>query len=133
MGYLKTEVEELPHPCDKPFQDLGGGTIYFPVGKCGDITIFFQHYKTFNEAKSKWDERKTRINFDNIYLILVDTFCTKEIVEDFFNLDFKNKLFITGNKDLLINENCFLLDLEDKAWYEVNFYAFDFRKWFLRG
>lgn len=30
----------------------------FPTGKLGDIEIRFNHYKTFDEAVAKWDERK---------------------------------------------------------------------------
>ena len=34
----------------------------YPIGKLGDIKIYFQHYKSFEEAKVKWDERKKRVN-----------------------------------------------------------------------
>lgn len=41
-----------------------------PVGKIDDVEIVFVHYKTFEEAKEKWDKRKKRINFDNLYIML---------------------------------------------------------------
>lgn len=43
-----------------------------PTAYCGDVLIHFNHYKTENEAASKWDERKKRINRDNLYIICSD-------------------------------------------------------------
>ena len=37
-----------------------------------DIEIHFNHYISFEEAKNKWDERKRRINYDNIYIVMYD-------------------------------------------------------------
>lgn len=38
----------------------------FPVGLLDDIVICFQHYESYTQAKQKWDERKQRIEWDNI-------------------------------------------------------------------
>lgn len=46
------------------------GNKEYPVGMLGDIKIHFLHYKTFNEAKTKWEERKNRIDKDNMIFIL---------------------------------------------------------------
>lgn len=43
-----------------------------PVGKLGDMTIHFTHYKSNEEALEKWEARKKRINYDNLYIILND-------------------------------------------------------------
>ena len=37
----------------------------YPTGMLGDIEIRFNHYSTFDEAVSKWNERKKRVNWDN--------------------------------------------------------------------
>ena len=42
----------------------------YPVAKLEDITIYFVHYKTFEEAVNKWNERKKRIDFNNIRVIM---------------------------------------------------------------
>ncbi len=47
--------------------DLG-----YPTAYCGDILIHFNHYKTSEEAESKWNERKARINRDNLFIICSD-------------------------------------------------------------
>ena len=36
--------------------------ISYPIGKLDDISIYFQHYESFEQAKEKWDERKKRID-----------------------------------------------------------------------
>ncbi len=41
-----------------------------PVGMLEDVEIVFTHYKTFDEAKEKWEERKKRINPDNLYIMM---------------------------------------------------------------
>lgn len=44
----------------------------YPLATLGDITLYLVHYKTFEEALEKWNERKKRINWDNIYIIGTD-------------------------------------------------------------
>lgn len=44
----------------------------FPVAKLGDVLINFVHYKTQEEAESKWKERKDRIIMDHLFIILND-------------------------------------------------------------
>ena len=42
------------------------------TGVLGDIEIYFLHYHTNEEAYLKWNERKTRINYDRIFVIQTD-------------------------------------------------------------
>mgnify|MGYP000739008681 CR=1 FL=1 len=48
----------------------------YPVGQIGEgdktITLYFQHYNSFEEAKLKWNIRKQRIIKDKIYVIGTD-------------------------------------------------------------
>ena len=44
----------------------------FPVALLDDITIRFKHYETEQEAKEKWERRKERINYDNLFFIAAD-------------------------------------------------------------
>lgn len=68
----------------------------FPVGKLGDLTLHFVHYRTFNEAKEKWESRCKRIHWDNLYFIMVDRDgCTEEIIEAFDRLPYVNKTLLT--------------------------------------
>ena len=63
--YLASELEFLP-----PNNKYTDGA--YPVGKLKDIIIHFNHYKTKEEALSKWNERAKRVDFDNLYFITDD-------------------------------------------------------------
>lgn len=92
----------------------------FPVGILGgEIRIFFRSDKTFKEALEKWNRRLERIHWDNLFIFLnpleqdfgIDPnykthICSREVVEDFFNLPYKNKVMVTNKKKLVINDNC---------------------------
>lgn len=43
-----------------------------PTAYLNDILIHFNHYHSNEEAKQKWDERKNRINYDNLFIIMAD-------------------------------------------------------------
>jgi len=69
----------------------------YPVGKlsasCGEIIIYFMHYKSFEEAKEKWIDRCKRIVWDNIYYIMeLKPETTQEQVNKFNNLPQEKKM-----------------------------------------
>lgn len=75
---------------------IDDGIHNYPVGKLEDITIYFMHYKTSQEAEKKWIERSKRINKDNLFVMMVQRDDWKE--EDLFNFDrleYKNKVVFT--------------------------------------
>lgn len=68
----------------------------YPVGLLGDIKLSFMHYTTFEEAVQKWEERKRRINWDNLFIIGTDKDgCTYETMKRFERLPYKNKVLFT--------------------------------------
>lgn len=68
----------------------------YPVGLLEDVRIRFMHYKTFDEAVKKWEERKKRINWDNLFIIGTDRAgCTYETIKSFEQLPYKNKVIFT--------------------------------------
>lgn len=67
-----------------------------PVGLLGDVKIRFIHYKTFEEAVWKWNERKKRINWDNLFIAGAEKDgCTYETIRRFEQLPYKNKVIFT--------------------------------------
>lgn len=69
----------------------------YPVAKLDDITIYFMHYPSFDEAKRIWEKRTERINRDNLYVILVQqNGCTEELLKKFDELPYKHKLALTA-------------------------------------
>lgn len=69
-----------------------------PHGKIEDLEINFVHYKTVEDAYAKWEERKQRINWDNLFVICCDEGLSYEEIKDFDNLPYKNKIiFLSKN------------------------------------
>lgn len=73
----------------------------YPIGKLGDLTIYFVHYKTNEQAREKWEQRKQRINKDNLFIIYMcqdEDGCNEEIMERFDRLPFPNKVMFTNKE-----------------------------------
>lgn len=62
-------IENLQEYLDADFVEIPSELPY-PVGRLKDITVYFVHYKTFDEAVKKWNERKARIDFNNIRVMM---------------------------------------------------------------
>lgn len=61
------------------------------------MRIWFMHgYPDFDGAKAKWEERSSRVHWDNIYFIMTDgTGCTEELAQEFDALPWKHKALLT--------------------------------------
>ena len=71
----------------------------YPVAFLGDIRIFFLHYNSESEAREAWERRKARINFDNLYIILIDTDgITEEDIKGLKKISCRN-IVILSNKE----------------------------------
>lgn len=105
----------------------------YPVGILGDgrkkITLYFQHYQTFKQAKEKWNDRKKRVNFSNLFVIMTDRDGTDEnILKQFDQLPFKNKVILTGKEHPKIKSSLYIPNcLDDNQLGDV------FHKNFLTG
>ena len=42
----------------------------YPICKCDDILLYFNHSESFEEANNTWEKRKKRINWDNIFVMM---------------------------------------------------------------
>lgn len=116
----------------------------YPVGKLGDLTIDFVHYESESEAKEKWKERSTRINKDNIFIILTEQDdCTFDCLKSFDNLPFENKVVFTHKHYPDIKSSVFVkkyannpkgvymfLDFINRFSIKRNYDVFDFVSWF---
>lgn len=102
--YLDCDVEEI---------QVEG--IDYPVGKIGDVLLYFVHYKSFEEAKQKWNIRKQRINFDNLFVMMAQrNGCTYEDLKAFDKLEYKNKVVFTAQEYPEINSAYVLLGNDPK-------------------
>lgn len=67
----------------------------YPVGMLYDVRIQFIHYRTFQEARAKWEERKRRINWDNLFIVGVSSDGDREVIERFEKLPYENKVIFS--------------------------------------
>ena len=64
-------LENFDEFIDTPIKECKTSGKEYPVGIGAlGIKIYFMHYKTFKEAIEKWNDRKTRINKDNMGVML---------------------------------------------------------------
>ena len=63
--YLSCEITETPDSSKK----YPVGTIIPTDDRHIPIVLNFMHYKTFEEAHSKWKERSLRVDYNNLYFI----------------------------------------------------------------
>lgn len=87
-------VENLKWYMDGPLVESGREESY-PIGRLRDIEIHFMHYKTFAEAAGKWEERKKRMNWDNLFIVGVSSDGDPEIIRRFEQLPYKNKVIFS--------------------------------------
>lgn len=66
----------------------------FPIGLLGDVKVIFVHYKSFDEGKKKWNERKKRINWDHIFILGSERDdCDYEVLQAFEKLPYPKVVF----------------------------------------
>lgn len=78
-------------PCTDPV--IVGDRTY-PVAWLGDLVLFLVHYASVEEANRKWQERKTRIHWDNLVILATDRDgMTEELKDRFEKLPYRKILF----------------------------------------
>ena len=95
----------LEQPTESEKKEMKG--ISYPIGilrgckeNLPDITVLFVHYKTFEEAKEKWESRFNRVNYENIFVIMdrgMDA--SDDVLDAFYQLPFEHKVFFTHKED----------------------------------
>lgn len=89
-------LENLPWYLGQPVVPCVDERFDYPRGMIGDVEIRFNHYKTFDEAVAKWNERKQRIDWDNLFVFGVDCDnCTYDSIRRFDALPYPHKVIFT--------------------------------------
>ncbi len=117
-------------------------SVNYPVGNLGGLRIDFMHYATFADAKSKWDERKQRINYDDLYYMLTEREgCSLDDLKQFDALPLEHKVVFTHRKYPTIQSSFYLpgfkkqgevrLSMHYPKPYSIKRYVdkFDFVNW----
>jgi len=82
---------------------------YFPTAVIHDVEIQFLHYKSEAEAIKKWERRKDRINWDNLFFKFDGNKdeATDQLIHEFDNLDFQNKICFVAKQMPSVNSALF--------------------------
>lgn len=62
----------------------------YPLCRCGDILLYFNHYVSFAEASECWERRKKRINWNNLFVMMLTE--DKAIARRFSELPYTKKI-----------------------------------------
>lgn len=66
----------------------------YPIAYLGDLTLFLVHYRSVEEAQEKWNERKKRIDPNNIVIMNTDREgMTDELKDRFEKLPYRKVMF----------------------------------------
>lgn len=95
------EYKEISETHWKQMVEILGHEPDFPCGLLDDVALMFQHYKSFEEAKEKWDRRVKRVDYDHIgYLFVLDRNRYEEEAREFGNLRLPNSVLFTNGYDV---------------------------------
>ena len=109
-------LENLRWYLEQPVVPFADERFDYPCGMIGDVEIRFNHYKTFEEAAAKWEERKKRIDWDNLFVIGVDRDdCTYDSIKRFDALPYPNKVIFTHKPYPEFKSACYLNGFEDET------------------
>ena len=70
--------------------------LHAPVAACEDISILFAHYSSFEEGEKKWNQRKKRVDYNNI--VVLNNNDNEDMVRQFAALPYDRKVCFTGAK-----------------------------------
>ena len=132
-------VSNIHYYLSLPINIIDNTDYPFPVGKLDDVVILFNHYRTEEEALNKWEARKKRINWNNVFILTNDLDgVTKEDILSLKNIPCKNLMVFTheeypdipytyyvGSKkriENMMNKNLLTGLYEFERW-------FDYSKW----
>lgn len=98
---------EIKRWIDLPMVEVDQNEYPYPLallGGQGGILLHLVHYKTVEEAQEKWNRRKVRINWENMYFLMNDrNNCSVTDISNFNGLPYKKVLLShieQGYKDI---------------------------------
>lgn len=89
-GYMNKELKFIDSEYDYPVARIGEGD--------DSVNIYFNHADSIEKARDDWNKRRTRINYDNLYVILYDRMISKEDIIKLKDLPCK-RLVVLSEKE----------------------------------
>lgn len=120
--YLSMDIEMIKAEDSIHYKELKRdhpGSLNKPIGRInGNVEIVFLHYKTDEEAKTKWERRASRVNLKNVIVKMSEmNGCTKEHLLAFDALPYERK-FIFTTKDYGLSSQVIFKEWMDKPEIE---------------
>ena len=90
-------ISDLDYYCSQDISEDRNYKLEYPAGiikgnaSHKDINVFFVHYESFEHGRSKWNERKTRIIKDNLFIIMCD-------IDDIFEADYQKVGYLNDSQ-----------------------------------
>lgn len=135
--YFESKLEFISESKYQMINELRNKIGKFPIGKILDIEIHFQHYKSEEEAMEKWNRRKLRINWDNIYVkfTMDKDYASEDHLNDFESLPYLRKVcfskFAYPNSKSCIKLNKFVEN--GLTMFRLSMIQFDIIEWINNG
>ena len=89
-------VMHLEIMMELPLEEIKNSEYNAPVGVIkhneNEVGIVFLHYKDFQSANEKWQQRIKRINLDNVVVLLEGPQVDRDIINDFDEIPYKKKI-----------------------------------------
>lgn len=109
-----------------PLEKVGDGfnselNIEYPICRLGDITLYFNHYASFDQARLCWNTRKERIHWDNLLVVFYTD--DEDNMEEFDSLKYSKKVCFTRKNSTLQSVHTLKFantnELIDKPLYSI--------------
>lgn len=139
-------VENLKYYMSLKLEFVKEKDVTYPVGRLEDIKIYFMHYHSEEEANQKWEERKQRICYENLFVLMTERDgCTYEDLQKFDKLQYPNKIVLTHLSYPEIKSSFYIKGYEQENQvghiYEFlnettgkkHYDEFDYVEWFNQG
>lgn len=97
----------------------------YPVGILNDLKVHFVHYKTPEECIEKWETRRVRVDFNNLFIICTDrNGMTLELLKRYLNIPYRKIIFVSKIKWCFSKECIYIPGFEnEKEVEEMQKYA----------
>lgn len=120
--------------CELTFCDSMEQKLSYPVGILDDIKLYFMHYASREEAKSSWETRKKRVNFNDIFLLFSDRGgCTYDMLKAYDALPYEHKVVFCNREYPEFNSARYIPGFETQDSVGVCLYfksAFTYKKYY---
>lgn len=135
-------MENLPTMLKEEVVEVTGSPSPSPVGRlAGQVTLNFTHYPSFDEAKSIWNRRRERVDFQHMVVVMADNSNLSDAaIKRFKCLPNPKKMFVQSpHKAELLGDSGILAEGDFSKGFNItdfsglngkrHYHQFDFVAW----